>query len=48
MDAFCLVLLVFMCFFVLPGSVMLVSIAFDKIEEAINKRKEAKDDKDLD
>lgn len=48
MDAFWIVLLVFMCFFVLPGSVMLVSMAFDKIEDKINKRKEAKDDKDMD
>lgn len=48
MEAFWIVLLVFMCFFVFPGSIMLVSMAFDKIEEKINKRKEDKDDKELD
>lgn len=47
MDAFWIVILVFMCFFVLPGSIMLVSMAFDKMEEEIKRRKEAKDDKDI-
>ena len=48
MDAFWIVLLVFICFFVLPGFVMFVSKAFDKMEEEIKRRKEAKHDKDLD
>ena len=48
MDALGIVFLFLMCFFVFPGFVMIVYIVFEKIEEVINKRKEAKDDKELD
>lgn len=48
MDAFWIVFLVFMCFFVFPGAIMLVSMALDKIEEKIKRRKEDMDDKELD
>ena len=48
MDAFCIVFLFLMCFFVFPVFVMNIYIVFDKIEEEIKRRKEAKDGKKMD
>ena len=48
MDALGIVFLFLMCFFVFPGFVLIVCIFFEKIEEVINKRKEAKDGKKMD
>ena len=45
---FGIVFLFLMCFFVFPGFVMTVYIVFDKIEEYIKRRKEAKDGKNMD
>lgn len=48
MDVFGIVFLFLMCFFVFPAFVVMVYIVFEEIWELINKRKEAKDGKNMD